>query len=727
MLPLPLGAKQGSSSRGPARSLDALTQPVPAGTVGSQLPADLWSDAFGELLVISVQEETARRIESRLRNAGHPLRATWIAGLKDLQVALQRETPELVLCEKLTATAPIDKVVALCARIQPELPVVAISSSHSAADAVAAISAGAQDFVGYDDSLLLELVVVREIIRHHHLRDLRLTRQKLADFESRHHQLTEVTADPIAVVQEGIIVSANSAFVSLLGYDSAEALAGMPLIDLVSAESRAAMRERLRQVLQGKADAEPLDLALDGPRQKVRVKAQLILGRHEGESVIELLIRVDEGNRRPGPDLPVFLGRNQFAEALATAPLGQGASCAALLLRVDGFDGLERRIGHADAQEVTTLLSQLVGGHLEAQDRSFVFSIDELALLVQRPAYEPIEQLAARLRQEASNHLFAARHHEAHISVTVAVFPLGGEEPPAEIIRQLVEEARATSARGGNQVIALGETAKAKQAEREAAHTAQLVKAAIEENRLYLAYQAIASLEGESRNHYDVLVRMLDENGHELQAAEFLPAAQKRGLMPAIDRWVVSRVLEASAAESGKRGASLLFVKLSEDTLREAEGFIIWLRTRLGGRVLRSDEIVFQLQEAAIQNHVRKAKELCTALRELGASLAVEHFGIGANSSQLLAHFPADTVKFHHSFTRNFGDREVQKRLAALVEVARQQGLKTIVSHVEDAHVMARLWQMGVNFIQGYHARQPEVVSLQGEHATWRGDRTLPG
>ncbi|HWY23355.1 MAG TPA: EAL domain-containing protein, partial [Nevskia sp.] len=103
------------------------------------------------------------------------------------------------------------------------------------------------------------------------------------------------------------------------------------------------------------------------------------------------------------------------------------------------------------------------------------------------------------------------------------------------------------------------------------------------------------------------------------------------------------------------------------------------------------------------------------------AGLAVEHFGIGANSAQLLDHIPANFIKFHPSFTQKFTEKDTQKRLGELVEAAKQRNLKTIVSHVEDAHVMARLWQMGVNFIQGYHVQEPEVVLLASDIAGGRG------
>jgi len=134
--------------------------------------------------------------------------------------------------------------------------------------------------------------------------------------------------------------------------------------------------------------------------------------------------------------------------------------------------------------------------------------------------------------------------------------------------------------------------------------------------------------------------------------------------------------------------------------------------------MLKRDEIVFEAQELVLQNHIRKARTLTRELVEMGAGFAIEHFGIGPSSAQMLDYIPTHFLKFHASFTQSFGDRATIARMSELVEAAKQHRIKTIVSHVEDANVMARLWQMGVNYISGYHVQEPEVVLLSDEPAT---------
>lgn len=688
------------------------------------VPADGWHEALtvppvsGTVLVVSLAEDTARKIETSLRNAGHPLRVRWVQALDALEDSLRNNPPDLVIADRDVPAASRDRVLDACKRLQPELPVVLLGRQPSLDATLAALAAGAEDLVGCEDPTQLkhlERVVAREIARHNASRSLRQARSRLADFEARHEKLTDSTGDAVASIQEGIVVRANVALGKLLGHDDPAQLAGHPLIDLVAAEQQAEIKERLRGVLKGRHLGERLELRLAGRNGVAVVKAQMILGSQDGEQVIELLIRAADQVREPAPAATpaahALDGRAAFREALAT-PVASGMTRAALLLRIDDLAGLEDRVGHVDAEALIGLGSAAIAARLSTGDRMFAFSIDERALIVERPELTSIERLAETLRRELREDIFSLDDREAQLTLTIALFQPGPADLVDTVIKQLVSEARSASAKDGNRVVIVGSTTRTAQAEREEARIAALTRRALVEDRMKLAWQSIASLEGDTRNHYDLLVRMTDETGREWTASEFLPAAQKFNLMRSIDRWVVASALDLIARRTRPADAATLFVKISEDTVRDAEAFVVWLRELLGSRKLKRDEIVFEAQELVLQNHIRKARALTRELVDMGAGFAIEHFGVGPSSAQMLDYIPAQFLKFHASFTQTFGDRTTIARLSELVEAAKQHKMKTIVSHVEDANVMARLWQMGVNYISGYHVQEPEVVLL---------------
>ncbi|MDP3857618.1 MAG: EAL domain-containing protein [Stagnimonas sp.] len=698
----------------------------------------LAADTRGLLLLVGPSEETAKRIESFLRNAGHPLRCGWVDDLSEVEDILRRSPPDLVLCDDSVDSGVSDRVLKMAAELRPDLPVLIVGGGMSSTDLASALARGAKDRVSAGDAEQLrhlELVVLREFINHHHLRALRLTRDRLSDFEQRHSQLLEGTADAVARVQEGILSHVNPAFARLLGHEDPEQLSGQPLIDYVAADQRTRVKERLRLVLKGKHNGEPLEFSFDSQDRQVTVNAQLVLGVENGERLIQMIIRADTGKAALDPEMTLVAakeaagsvpkappatpgGRVGFLKAVAAAAAGK-QPCGGLLLAVNGYNALEERIGLAACDEVMDQIAAAMKSRLAPGDSVFEFSAGELAAVVRRPRLSDVQSLAELLLRELSSQIYTTANNESQLTLSLAAYPLNGDEKAESVVQEIVREARKLTAKGGNQFAILGAAAEASQTEREDARKAGMVKRAIEENRLKLAYQSIASLEGDSRQHFDVLVRLIDDSGKELHAGEFLPAAAKFGLMRSVDRWVVARSLAIIAKRAGTKDAPSLFVRLSEDTLKDSDDFLRWLTALLKAHPLKNEELVFEIQEMILQNHIRKAKALTEALIKLGSGIAIDHFGTSATSSQLLEHLPqVGFLKFHSSYTQKFNEKEINRRMTQLMEVAKQKKIKTIVSHVEDANVMARLWQMGVNYIQGYHVQEPEVVLLASEFIT---------
>ena len=700
--------------------------------------------AGGVLLVVGDSEETAKRIESFLRNAGHPLRCGWCHDLAELEDVLLRAAADLVLCDNMHHITEAATLIARVRELKPDLPVLVIDKTTTPADAAMVMAFGAKDLVCCEtqsELQHLELVVLREFVQHHQLRTLRLLTERMQDFERRHSKLLEGAADAILRIQEGIVSSVNPALLRLLGHADDAELVGSPLIDFVMKDQHVRVKERLRSVSKGKYNGESLEFNFQHKNgDPVAVDAQLILGDEDGEKVVEMLVRPMAPVPAPvetAPDndfgsmtIPVGHGTEQtarnvqsgrmaFLKGIANPNKQVDGPRAAVLIAVDYFPALEDRIGLIAAEHIVEQVSLALKEKLSPADTLFNFSPSEIAALICRPTMAELEALGERLRRELTSVVFTTRAHEAQLTFSIAVHPLADGEKPEEVITEVVREARRLSDKGGNQTTVIGAAAKSSQTDREDARKAAMVKKALEENRLKLAYQSIASLEGDARQHFDVLVRMLDEQGKELHASEFLPAAEKYGLMKSIDQWVLARCMAIVAKRGGGKEAPSLFIKVSEDSIKDTDAYIRWVTEQLKSYPLNNEAFVFEIQEMVLQNHVRKAKTITQALSDLGAGIAIDHFGTSPNSVQLIEHLPKiNYLKFHASYTQKFNDKELQKRMGLLMEVAKQKKIKTIVSHVEDANVMARLWQMGVNYIQGYHVQEPEVVLLASEFIT---------
>jgi len=673
------------------------------------------------IVIASDSENTAKRIESHMRNAGHPVRASWVTALEEIEDALSGGNPDLLLCAQGLQHAPLPEVVELCTRLSPDMPVLLLADQYSDNALLQALASGARDQVSCEDARHmqhLESICLRELSNHQNLRELHTARARLKDFESRHKELLAGSIDAVAHIQEGILASVNPAFAQLLGYPSPDELVSLPLMDLVSAESQGKIKELLKRLGKGKVKEEVIEFGLqkeDG--SKLLINAQAAQNRINGENFIELTIRPERRAAKPTASSgDNTSGRTAFLEALGnslTAPREQFD--AALLVAVDSHDNFEERLGFHDAEEAVVKLIEWTRGRLTPSDQLFRVSTAELAILLKRKDIGELEQFCESYCRECTQQIFATRDHEAQLSISVVAYPYNGSEQALNIANEAARAVRKLAAQDSKHHLILGATAQNSVVERAEAGKVEQIKKAIEGNRLRLSYQSIASLEGDTRQHYDVLLRMLDENDKELSASEFIPSAEKSGLMREVDRWVTSRVLKLIEKRKGADVGSSVFVKISEDTLKDSENFVAWLTEALKTRPLKADELVFEFQELRLQNHIRKAKVLTKALRDLGAYVAIEHFGAGTGSQQLIEHIPANYVKFHPDFTRNFNDKEQFKKMSQLMEASKQRSMKSIVSHVEDANVMARLWQMGVNYIQGFQVQEPEVVQLTAD------------
>lgn len=676
------------------------------------------------ILVMTEAENTARRIESYLRNGGHPVRVAWITDFEDLEESLRRGAPNLLLVERSLVQDEFARVTALGQRWAPDLPILLLVEQLSLEMTMAALALGAQDVVCADDDedILrhLQLLCLREFTHHHHLRELRGLRRRMQNFEVRHQQLLSDSQDAIVHLQDGIIVHANPAMAKRVGAESEDALVGLPFMDLVAAEDQRAAKAHFKRLQKHRGALDDGDRLLQCQLQPINgdaalaIEAELDESEEQGEPIITVCIRAPTVVVEPAPAAPGALdGFRELRSALAT-PIPQGLTALVALI-VDDFRGIERRLGHLDAGEAANRVHEWLLDALPPPDRLFRIATQEWVALVTRADTAEVVRALEGTARAVQRQVFSTASHEAQISLSLVGYPLAVNEAADSVLGRVIDEVREVSGKGGRKAVVLGPKALAARQVEELRQQAEAVRAALADNRMKLAYQSIASLEGDARQHFDVLLRMVTPEGEELHASSFIDAARQFNLMAAIDRWVVERALHMQSKRKQADVQSSLFVKLSEQTLKEADSFITWLNGVVAQRPLHAHELIFEFQELNVQSHIRKARQLAEAIRAAGAEVAVEHFGIGAHSAQLVEHLPIRYLKFHPLFTQEFDNRERQARLAELLDVAKQRNIKTIVSHVEHAQTMARLWQLGVNFVQGYSVQEPEVVLLAAD------------
>lgn len=670
------------------------------------------------VLVVSPEQGLATQTEAILRNRGWQARAAWAADIGEAEEALARTEPELVVAD---SDIPLAEICDLAKQLSPELQVLRIGRSEAdfaASGRAASLADGAADVVGVDSEdaeAHFAAVCQREFNSSRRSWALREARMRLAEYESRQRALVAETTRAILTVSEGIIVEANPAAAELLGFSEVDELVAQPFLDLVAEPCQADVREHLTQLTKRRiTDTEfTADFLADQASPLIcRISARY--SEDDNELQLDAVLRPAGATPAASQDTTAGAAAHTFAEirealrtALSTAA-SEEAHHGLLYCRLDGFPEHEKRMGLATAAQIADTWDALIAEALPSQALAFRMNPEEVAVVCPGESTEALEELAESLRLQVAQQNFRAGDFECHISCSIAVYPVGAGSPEADrILSQSFQEVRRISAERGNTVCSIGDAARAAAEERKAKEFAEEIRSALSDNRFQLAYQNIACLGEDTRQLFDVLVRMRDTRGNELQAREFLPTAERFALMQQIDEWVLARAIQTVT----RRPGTGLFVRMAEASLQNPEALIKLIEAHRPA----AGSIGIQLRESVLQHHVKKAAALREKLRGLQIEFVIDHFGDDPASASALEEIQPDYVKFGPDFTARIEEQAIHDRLEQLVRAAHKQDCRVIVPFVENTRVMGSLWQMGINYVQGNGVQEAEAVMLSGE------------
>ncbi len=670
------------------------------------------------LIVLSPARDPVEAINSILRRAGHPVHCTWIPALGDLPDALPQINPELLI----DVAGPGDdlrSVIEVRDQVAPTVPVVLVAEAVDEGVIADAMTAGVRDVVSLANSARLAAVLGRE------LRAFRLERALTSTLKSAHdarNQLESVlqrSNDAIVQVQEGIVIEANPAWLELFG--ATDTLVGLPVMDLFDEATQPALKGALSACLQGRWNERALKataLLRDG--RTIPTEVVLALGHHEGEPSVRLVVPakgrdeqklVEELSQAVHADHTTgFLHRRELMEALQArldSPSPGGMRCLALV-KLDKFAAVERDVGATASEDVLTGIATLLKETLYPNEIVGRFGGVKFLALLERGNENDIQAWARQLLARVQKHSLRVNDKAVAVTCTVGLSIVPPSSPNLDaVVADAIEACTNGVKQGGNRVVSSGRADVDNRVQAYDQVWVKHIKAALMENRFRLAQQPVASLQGEDPQMWDVLVRMVDTQGKEVLPAEFMAAAERNDLLKNIDRWVVG----ASLSFAAQRRPQSLFVRLSKDTARDAT-FVEWLDGHIRSTRAEPGRVCFQVTEEVAASFPQ-VQALAGGLRQRGFRFALESFGSGRDSHGLLEGMPLDFVKIDGALVQGLArDAQLQQRVRALVESAGKRSIHTIAERVEDANTMAVLWQLGVQYIQGYFVNAPEEVVM---------------
>ncbi len=675
------------------------------------------------LLVVEESRNDAEALANVLRNSGRASRLNYAEDHEDLIAALDKQIPDLVLCAMGLETLSLQQVVQELARRELSLPVIAIGESADEADIIEAMRLGANDLCSYDQPEHLQLVVKRELSQLQTSLCAQNFELKFHESEKRARMLMESSRDAIAYVHEGMHIFANSSYLEMFGFDDLEEIEGTPILDMVAPDYHAEFKDFLRRYAKDENCDGTLETRGILPDGKIfDAVMELTAASIDGEPCTQIIIRNQLANNRELEQKLKFLtkqdvltglyNRQYFIEELGLAVtnvVSGSESAAVIYLMMDNFKDIKDNLGLGVADQVIKDIADLLKSHCEESDIVARFGDHSFTVLRRDCHAECIEALGEQLRQVVEEHIAAVEDQSVTTTASIGMSVITENAVSAqEVLSRADLACEVARAAGGNRCHLHNPVVDEKLGQERNQQVYALIKEALEHDHMQLLFQPIVSLQGDGSEKYEVLLRMLNDENEYILPNQFMPVAEQTGQLAEIDRWVIRHAIERLAKHrAAGNNNTQFFIKLSAATLTDAElarfvGDCV-KRNRLSGEAL-----TFEISEKAASQHLKHAKALVKTLQELHCKTALEHFGAGPNSFQLLKHLPVDFLKIDGSFIHNLAsDNDNQAMVKSILDTANSMNRKCIAEYVEDAHSLAVLWQSGIPFIQGNFLQEP--------------------
>ena len=247
------------------------------------------------------------------------------------------------------------------------------------------------------------------------------------------------------------------------------------------------------------------------------------------------------------------------------------------------------------------------------------------------------------------------------------------------------------------------------------------LREAVEEDRFCLYGQPIVELstKGNRPTCYELLVRMIDRTGELALPGSFIPAAERYGIMGAIDRWVIKKAFHSFAKLLVEASPANIAVNLSGNTLND-ETFLDFLQEQFRESGFPEERVCFEITETAAIQNMGNLTELITEIRKRGSRFALDDFGSGLSSFHYLKTLPVDYVKIDGRFVQDMMENSVDHAMvSAINDVGHIMGIKIIAEYAHSEAIVQRLTELGVDYAQGHAMGVPMPLDEIAVSATF--------
>ncbi|MEG3986730.1 EAL domain-containing protein [Microcoleus sp. S28C3] len=712
--------------------------------------SDSVTSYLGNILIVDDLPENLRLLRDTLSEHGYKVRSA-TTGAMALRAA-QSPATELIL---LDIKLPDMDGYEVCRQLKSEvrtadIPVVFLSALNDTFNKVQGLAAGGVDYIAKPFQVEEVLARVETHLTIQRLRkslqeqNLRLIKeieehQRLENALFAEKELAQVTLQSIGdgvitTDAQGNIRYFNPVAERLTGWTSEET-EGMPLSEvfiIVNEVTRKPAENPITQALSkgkivGLANHTIL-IARDGTEYGIEDSAAPIRDR-QGQIIGAVIVFHDVTESRylakqlyweaSHDALTGLINRRgfeqQLIEAIASVQVSnqQHALC---YLDLDQFKVVNDTAGHIAGDELLRQITTLLQKGVRANDTLARLGGDEFGLLLTQCPLSQAALIAEKLKDLVHQFRFIWNNKTFIIGVSIGVVAIDQTSQDLMPVLGAADAAcYAAKAKGRNciHVYSLDDGELIRQ--RGERLVVSKISRALETNHFRLYFQKIVSISSSpSLEHYEILLRMLDENGEIVAPNEFIPAAERYGLITKIDCWVIETFFSNYHNLSGQQVLTdgLYTINISGASISNNQ-FMMFLIDQFPRYQIPPQSICFEITETAAIANFEQARYFMSELKKIGCRFALDDFGSGLSSFAYLINLPVDYLKIDGTFVKNISHNLISQ---AIVEgfngIAHAMNLKTIAEFVEDETILEKLQEIGVDYAQGYGIGHPVPINF---------------
>lgn len=419
-------------------------------------------------------------------------------------------------------------------------------------------------------------------------------------------------------------------------------------------------------------------------------------------------------------ELTQLINRREFErqlESIIETSQNEVSEHCLCFIDMDKFKVVNDTCGHAAGDELLRQIADIFRSRIRGVDILARMGGDEFAIILNKCQLGPAMNIAEEIRAAVEDFRFGWAGQSFQVGVSIGLVSIDDTSRDVEEVFKAADSAcYAAKEAGRNRVHVYSPDDEEIAQRRGEAQWAVRIQNALDNDQFQLIFQLIQPISenGSESVHYEILLRMIGEQGITIPPGAFLPSAERYQLMPKIDMWVIEHLFEWLNVHWDYSSKDVFAINLSGQSMAD-DNLLYKVKKLIDRYAIPGNRICFEITETAAISNLSQAQLFMEELKQLECQFALDDFGSGLSSFAYLKTLSVDYLKIDGSFVKDMVKDPIDR---AMVESIHHIGsvlqLKTIAEFVENEDILNALKEVGVHFAQGYGIARPQPLPQDG-------------